>query len=120
MKHQARCSGRDQTEAFPHGAALAALDRILEAERALIDRARLLLDMSKLLSIVSAQQRAAPPKPRGGPMALAGARGASRSGSASVPTMHALFTTEVECKMALVRADLFLHSSENFESHDHT
>jgi hypothetical protein len=51
---------------------VAALDRILEAERALIDRARLLLDMSKLLSMRSAQQRAAPPKPRGGPMALAG------------------------------------------------
>jgi hypothetical protein len=49
-----------------------ALHRILAAERALIDRARLLLDMSKLLSKVSAQQRAAPPKPRGGPMALAG------------------------------------------------
>jgi hypothetical protein len=80
MKHQARCSGRDQTEAFPHGAALAALDRILEAERALTDRARFLLDMSKLLSMVSAQQRAAPPKPRGSPMALARARGASRSG----------------------------------------
>jgi hypothetical protein len=47
-----------------------------------------------------------------------GARGASRSGSASVPTMHARFTRKVECKMASVRADLFLHSSENFESHD--
>jgi hypothetical protein len=33
-------------------------------------------------------------------MALAGARGASRSGSTSVTTMHALFTRKVECKMA--------------------
>ena len=47
---------------------------LLEAERALIHRARLLVDMSKFLSMVSAQQRAAPPKPRGGPMALAGER----------------------------------------------
>ena len=39
---------------------------------ALLDRARLLLGMSKFLSLVSAQQRSAPPKPRGGPMALAG------------------------------------------------
>jgi hypothetical protein len=53
------------------------------------------------------------------PNGAGGARGASRAGSASVTTMHALFTTEVECKMASVRADLFLHSSENFESHDH-
>ena len=30
-----------------------------------------------------------------------------------VTTMHALFTTEVECKMPFVRADLFLHSPEN-------
>jgi hypothetical protein len=36
------------------------------------DRARLLLDMSKLLSMVSAQQRAAPPKTPRRPMALAG------------------------------------------------
>jgi hypothetical protein len=49
-----------------------------------------------------------------------GARGASRSGSTSVTTMHALFTRKVECKMASGRADLFLHSSENFESHDQT
>jgi hypothetical protein len=33
-------------------------------------------------------------------MALAGARGASRSGSTSVTTMHALFRRKVECKMA--------------------
>jgi hypothetical protein len=51
---------------------VAALDRLLKVERGLIDRARLLLDIAKLLCMVSAQQRAAPPKPRGGPMALAG------------------------------------------------
>jgi hypothetical protein len=34
-----------------------------------------------------------------------GVRGASRSGSASVTTMHALFTRKVECKMAPVQAD---------------
>ena len=62
---------------------VAALDRILEAERALIDCARLLLDMSKLLSMRSAQQRAAPPKPRGGPMALAGRE--ERAGQAQRP-----------------------------------
>jgi hypothetical protein len=95
------------------------IGRILEAERALIDRARLLLDMSNSSQWCRRNARRTT-QTRGGPMALAGARGASRSGSASVPTMHALFTTEVECKMALVRADLFLHSSENFEPHDHT
>jgi hypothetical protein len=30
-------------------------------------------------------------------MNAGGTRGASRSGSASVPTIHALFTTEAEC-----------------------
>jgi hypothetical protein len=45
------------------------------------------------------------------PNGAGGVRGASQSGSASVTIMHALFTTEVECKMASVRADLFLHSS---------
>jgi hypothetical protein len=53
------------------------------AESASIDRARLLLDMSKLLSMVSTQQRAAPPKPRGGPMALAGRE--ERAGQARRP-----------------------------------
>jgi hypothetical protein len=37
------------------------------------------------------------------PNGAGGARGASRSGSASVTTMLALFTREVECKMASVR-----------------
>jgi hypothetical protein len=55
-----------QTEAFPHGAALAALDRILEAERALIDRARLLLDMSKLLSMIAKGDNLAAGGSRGG------------------------------------------------------
>ena len=34
--------------------------------------------------------------------------GASRSGSASVTTMHALFTTEVECKMASAQSILVI------------
>jgi hypothetical protein len=102
---------------IPTGAALAALDRILEAERALIDRARLLLDMSKLLSMVSAQCAPHHPNPR----RPNGAGGGERSEPVRLSVRaHALFTTEVECKMALVRADLFLHSSENFEPHDHT
>ena len=45
-----------------------------------------------------------PPKPRGGPTALAGERSEPvRLGS--VTTMHALFKGEVECKMTHVRAD---------------
>ena len=72
-------------------------------------RARLRFDMSKLLSMVRAQQRAAPPKPRGGPTALAGRE--ERAGQAQRPdTTHALFTTEVECKMSTRRSS---HSSEN-------
>ena len=84
---------------------VAALDRILEAERALIDCARLLLDMSKLLSMRSAQQRRTTQTPRR-PNGAGGARRASRSGSTSVTTMHALFTRKVECKMASGRPDL--------------
>jgi hypothetical protein len=83
--------------------AAGALDRFLEAESGLLDRARLLLDIRQLLSRVPAQQRAAPPKPRGGPMALAGSEErAGWKGSASVTTIHAPFPTEVECKMASV------------------
>jgi hypothetical protein len=51
-------------------------------------------------------------------MALAGREERAGQARRSVTTMHAPFTTEVECKMASVRADLFLHSPENFESHD--
>ena len=40
------------------------------------------------------------------PNGAGGARGASRSGSTSVTTMHALFTRKVECKMASGRPDL--------------
>ena len=73
-------------------------DRTLDVERALLARARLLLDISKLLSIGSAQKRAAttqtPRRPTG-----AGGGGASRSGSVSVNHMHAPFKGEVECKM---------------------
>ena len=39
-----------------------------------------------------------------------GGRGASRSGSASVTTMHARFNGEVECKMPLARPDFFLYA----------
>jgi hypothetical protein len=89
-----------------------ALDRILEAERGLIDRARLLLDIAKLLCMVSAHQRAAPPKPRGGQWRWRGQRSEPVwEGSASVSTIHAPFPTEVECKM-------HGHSPENFRSHD--
>jgi hypothetical protein len=41
-------------------------------------------------------------------MALAGARGASRSGSASIPTIHAPLRTEVECKIAPVEQLMML------------
>jgi hypothetical protein len=41
-----------------------------------------------------------PPKPRGGPSALAGVRGASRSGSVSVITTHALFARKVQRKLS--------------------
>ena len=45
------------------------------------------------------------------PNGVGGARGANRSGSASVTSIHAPFTTEVECKMAS-----FTHV-ENFGVH---
>src|SRR5262245_37119129 len=41
-----------------------------------------------------------PPKPRGGPSALAGARGASRSGYLCVITTHALFARKVQRKVS--------------------
>ena len=44
------------------------------------------------------------------PRGAGGGRGASRSGSASVTTMHARFNGEVECKMPLARPDFFLYA----------
>jgi hypothetical protein len=79
-------------------AAAADFDRTLDVERALMARARLLLDISKLLSIGSAQQRAHHANPAEAHWRWRG-RGASRSGSVSVTTMHALFKGEVERKM---------------------
>jgi hypothetical protein len=58
-------------------------------------RGDLRLDMSKILSIVPAQQRAATTQtPR------RWARGASRSGSVSVITTHALFALKVQRKVS--------------------
>src|SRR5205807_9060527 len=75
-----------------------------DADRALMVRAGLRLDMQKLLSRASAQQRAgglAQPRaattqtPRR-PIGAGGVRGASRSGSASVITTHALLARNVQ------------------------
>ena len=55
-------------------AAAADFDRTLDVERALLARAHLLLDISKLLSSGSARCALPPRKPRGGPLALAGER----------------------------------------------
>jgi hypothetical protein len=88
-----------------------ALDLFLGAARGLIERARLLLDIVKapLHGIGATARRTTQTSQR--PNGAGGARGASRSGSASMTTLHAPFTTEVQCKMASVRADLCLHSS---------
>jgi hypothetical protein len=56
---------------------VAAVDRFLEAERALIERARLRLDMSKLLSWRGATVRRTTQTPRR-PNGAGGVRGASR------------------------------------------
>jgi hypothetical protein len=54
---------------------------------------------SRTLEICPEKARAAPPKPRGGPKALAGSEErAGWKGSASVTTVHAPFPTKVECK----------------------
>src|SRR5262249_2096139 len=71
-------------------------ERILDAERALMLRAGLRLDMQN-----SSQQRRRnsappPPKPRGGPSALAG--GEEQAGQARRPT-HALFARKVQRKL---------------------
>src|SRR5262244_3178766 len=59
-------------------------------------RADLRLDMQKLLSRASAQQRAATTQTPRRPIGASGVRGASRSGSASVITTHALFARKVK------------------------
>jgi hypothetical protein len=58
--------------------------RTLEADRVFALRARLRLDISKLLSLLPAQQRAATTQTPRRPIGAGGARGASRSGSVSV------------------------------------
>jgi len=75
--------------------AAAAFERTLGIDRALRIRGDLRLDISKILSIVPAQQRAATTQtPR------RWARGASRSGSVSVITTHALFALKVQRKVS--------------------
>src|SRR5262244_1252106 len=63
-------------------------------------RADLRLDMQKLLSRASAQQRAATTQTPRRPIGAGGVRGASRSGSASVITTHALFARKVQRKLS--------------------
>src|SRR5262252_6035166 len=80
---------------------------ILDAGRALMVRAGLRLDMQKLLSRASAQQRAgelaqqcpATTQTPRRPIGAGGVRGASRSGSASVITTHALLARKVQRKL---------------------
>src|SRR6266850_1963231 len=81
----------------------AAFDRTLEVDRALLVRARLLLDMPKLLSIGSAQQRAATTQTPRRPTGAGGGEERAGQAQASVTTMHALFKGEVECKMTPAR-----------------
>ena len=79
-------------------AAAADFDRILDVERALLARARLLLDIRNSSPPDRRNSAPPPPKPRGGPPALAGEKSEPvRLGS--VITTHALFKSEVECKM---------------------
>src|SRR5499433_3089875 len=68
-------------------------------------RADLRLDMQKLLSRASAQQRAATTQTPRRPIGAGGVRGASRSGSASVITTHALFARKVQRKLSNGVAD---------------
>jgi hypothetical protein len=68
----------------------AALDRGLEAKRRFMG-ARLLLRHDKARRTTQTPRR---------PNGAGGARGANRSGSASMTSIHAPFTTEAECKMA--------------------
>src|SRR5262245_39613309 len=63
-------------------------------------RADLRLDMQKLLSRASAQQRAATTQTPRRPIGAGGVRGASRSGSASAITTHALLARKVQRKLS--------------------
>jgi hypothetical protein len=84
----------------------------LEAGRGLIDRARLLLEMTETPLHGRGATARRTTQTRRGPMALAGSeeRAVGRA-PRPLTTMHAPFPTEVECKM-------HGHSPENFESHD--
>ena len=75
----------------------ATLDRTFEAEARLA--ARLLFGMTNSSPWCWRTARRTTQTPRR-PNGSGGARGANRSGSASVTSIHAPFTTEVECKMA--------------------
>jgi hypothetical protein len=72
----------------------------LDADRALRVRVPLRLDMEHSSQERRRNNAPAPPKPRGGPSALAGVRGASRSGSVSVITTDALFARKVQRKVS--------------------
>src|SRR5262249_51390626 len=61
---------------------------------------RFALGHAKLLSRASAQQRAATTQTPRRPIGAGGVRGASRSGSASVITTHALFARKVQRKLS--------------------
>ena len=71
---------------------------VATAERSL-DFAGLLLDISKLLSMVPAQQRAATAEAPRRPSGAGGGRGVSRKAWFSVATCIALFKAEVERKL---------------------
>src|SRR5437667_3079380 len=66
----------------------------------LTGRRRFALGHATLLSIVPAQQRAATTQTPRRPIGAGGARGASRSGSVSVITTHALFARKVQRKLS--------------------
>src|SRR5205085_4931010 len=63
-------------------------------------RAGLRLDMQNSSQERRRNSAPPPPKPRGGRQALAGVRRASRSGSVSVTTTHALFASKVQRKVS--------------------
>src|ERR1700680_2486572 len=91
----------------------AACDRHLEADRALMVRARLLLDMLKLLSIGAAQQRAATTQTPRRPKGAGGGEGGAGQARA---TMHAPFKRQVERKMTPAEGSFSLRLPK-FESH---
>src|SRR5262249_34797811 len=85
----------------------AAFERLLDAARALMVRAGLRLDMQNSSQERRrnsagglAQQRAATTQTPRRPIGAGGVRGASRSGSASVITTHALFARKVQRKLS--------------------